>query len=73
MMQTLTDAELDVVSAGAASATLGTDEFTTPVVIAIGPNAAMVTTESVVSAQTVAGLEPSNTAFVSVQFTATSN
>ncbi len=68
MMQTLTDAELDVVSAGAASATLSTASL-----IAIGLNDAMVTAENVEFTQTVDGLEPSNTAFVSVHFTATSN
>jgi len=69
MMQVLTDAELDAVSGGQASATLGIASL-----LALGPTSATVDAADVnVIATTVGGLAPSNTAFVSGTFTATSN
>ncbi len=67
MMHTLTDAELDAVSAGA-SATLNIAAL-----FAAGPAEATVTADQVnVSALTQGGLAPINAATVSGTFTATS-
>lgn len=68
-MQALTDLELDAVSGGQASARLGIASL-----LALGPTGATVDAADVnVAAITVGGLAPSNTAFVSGTFTATSN
>jgi hypothetical protein len=68
MMFTLTDAELDAVAGGQGSATLNITSL-----FASGPASATATATGVtVNAATVGGLAPSNTAFVSGTFTATS-
>ncbi len=69
MMHTLTDAELDAVSAGQ-----GANAFLNlAALFAAGPATATVTADGVtVSATTVGGLSPANLATVSGVFTATS-
>ncbi len=68
MMHTLTDAELDAVSAGQANAALNLASL-----FAAGPVTATVTADQVnVRALTQGGLAPLNTAAVSGVFTATS-
>ena len=69
MMQVLTDVELDAVAGGASSASLRITSA-----YASGPNNSTVDVEDVdVFAQTVGGLAPSNTSFVSARFTATAD
>ena len=69
MMFTLTDAELDAVSAGQASANLSVTN-----VSASGPTSATASATCVtLTAATVGGLSPSNTATVSGTFTASSS
>ncbi len=69
MMYTLTDAELDAVSAGQANAALNLANL-----FAAGPATAMVTADAVnVSVLTNGGLAPLNSATVSGSFTATSD
>ncbi len=69
MMHTLTDAELDAVSAGQANAALNIAAL-----FAAGPVTATATADGVsVTAVTVGGLAPSNAATVSGTFTATSS
>ena len=68
MMQVLTDAELDAVSGGQASARLNLANLFASGATSATADAADVT----VLALTVGGLAPSNTAFVSGTFTATS-
>ena len=68
-MQVLTDAELDAVSGGQARATLNLANL-----LATGaPSATADAADVNVVAVTVGGLAPSNTAFVSGTFTATSS
>lgn len=68
MMHTLTDAELDAVSAGQANAALNL-----AAIFAAGPATATVTADGVtVSTTTVGGLAPANFATVSGAFTTTS-
>jgi len=65
----LTDSELDAVAGGAASASL-----TVKTLFASGPASATATASGiVVSAATVGGLSPSNSANVAGTFTATSS
>jgi hypothetical protein len=68
MMQVLTDMELDAVAGGASIA-----NFNIASLLALGPNNAEVDFDLTIVTETTGGLAPSNTAFVSGTFTATSD